>query len=565
MANEKETDNISSNFITEIIDNDLSSGKHTEIITRFPPEPNGYLHIGHAKAICLNFGIAKTYGGRCHLRFDDTNPEKEDVIFTESIKKDINWLGFDWGEHLYYASSYFDQLYEFAERLIKKGKAYVCSMSPEEIRKTRGTAKSKGKESPYRQRSVEENLDLFRRMKTGEFKEGEHLLRAKIDMSHPNVLMRDPVIYRIRYMKHHKTGNKWCIYPMYDFAHGLSDAIEKITHSLCTLEFEAHRPLYNWINDTVETEARPQQIEFARLNLSYTVMSKRKLMELVKRNLVSGWDDPRMPTISGMKRRGYPPAAIRDFASRVGIAKRNSMVDLALLEHCVRDDLNKHAQRFMGVIDPVKLIVENYPEDKTETFNPMNNPEDESAGTRDVEFTRELYVERNDFREEAPRKWRRLTPGKEVRLRNAYYVTCTGFKKDNEGNLTEIHCTYDPESRGGWTDDGRKVKGTIHWVSAKNALNAEVRLYDKLFTRENPLDCEKNESFMDFLDSDSLKIIKNAKVEPKTSEMKEGEAFQFERVGYFCVDPESTKDRPVFNRTVTLRDKWKRMQKKKSR
>ena len=561
MSETKEKSTESLNFIENIIDDDLESGKHDSIVTRFPPEPNGYLHIGHAKSICLNFGIAKKYNGTCHLRFDDTNPEKEDVEYVDSIQDNVRWLGFDWGDNLFYASEYFEQLYEWAVKMIKEGKAFVCSQTAEEMRRDRGTAKGAGVESPYRNRSVEENLDLFERMKSGEFKEGEHMLRAKIDMAHPNVLMRDPVMYRIIHKSHHRTGDKWCIYPTYDFTHGQSDAIEKITHSLCTLEFEAHRPLYDWFLDTIKPEARPRQIEFARLNLTRTVMSKRLLMKLVEEGHVKGWDDPRMPTIAGLRRRGYTPESIREFADRIGLAKRDSTVSIDLLEHCVREDLNARALRFMGVADPLKVIVTNYPEDQVEEFDAVNNPEDESAGTRKVPFSRELWIEKSDFMEEPVKKFRRLAPGKEVRFRSAYYLTCTDFVKDENGEVTEVHCTYDPASKGGWTDDGRKVKGTIHWVSAKHCVPVETRLYDHLFTVDNPMDAEEGKTFLDYLDPQSLKIV-TTMAEPNIKSLKTGDKFQFERVGYFCVDPETTEDKIVLNRIVTLKDKWSRMQKK---
>ncbi|WP_456324797.1 glutamine--tRNA ligase/YqeY domain fusion protein [Desulfonauticus submarinus] len=551
-----------SNFIRQIIEQDLASGKHQKIITRFPPEPNGYLHIGHAKSICLNFGLAQEYNGRCHLRFDDTNPEKESPEYVESIKEDVRWLGFDWNEHLYFASDYFEKFYQYAVSLIKMGKAYVCHLSPEEIREYRGTLTEPGKESPYRNRSVEENLTLFEKMRKGEFKEGECVLRAKIDMSSPNLNMRDPVIYRIKKVPHHRTGEKWCIYPTYDFAHCLSDAIEGITHSLCTLEFEDHRPLYDWFLEVLNTPARPRQIEFARLNLSYTIMSKRKLNLLVQENIVDGWDDPRMPTISGMRRRGFTPDSIRDFCERIGIAKSDSVVDYALLEHCVREDLNKKALRFMGVLDPLKVVITNYPEDKEEELEAINNPEDESAGTRKVPFSRVIYIERSDFRENPPRKFFRLAPGKEVRLRYAYYITCQEVIKDENGEVVELHCTYDPATKGGFSPDGRKVKGTIHWVSARHAKQIIVRLYDRLFRVENPgLEEKKGKSFKELLNPESLKVVK-ALVEPALFELKVGDHFQFERIGYFCVDKDSTPTQMIVNRTVTLRDSWAKIEAK---
>ena len=491
MPDKKNEKNYPSNFIRTIIENDLASGKCKKVVTRFPPEPNGYLHIGHAKSICLNFGLARDYGGVCHLRFDDTNPTKEDVEYVESIMEDVHWLGFDWQDKLFYASDYFDQLYEYAEMLIKDGKAYVCDLSQEEIRATRGTLTVPGTESPYRNRSVEENLDLFRRMKAGEFEEGSRCLRAKIDMASPNVNMRDPVIYRIRKAEHHRTGNKWVIYPMYDYTHCISDAIEGITHSLCTLEFEDHRPLYDWFLDQLPVPCHPQQIEFARLNLSYTVMSKRKLLELVQSGTVRGWDDPRMPTLAGMRRRGFTPEAIRDFVDRIGVAKADSLVDFELLQFCVREDLNKKANRVMAVLHPLKVTIENYPEDQVEEFEAINNPEDESAGTRMVPFCKYLYIEQDDFSENPPKGWHRLSPGAEVRLKHAYYITCKEVIKDESGNVTELICTYDPSSRGGWTPDARKVKGTIHWVSARHSFDAEIRLYENLFTIPNINDIEE--------------------------------------------------------------------------
>ncbi|HHT72838.1 MAG TPA: glutamine--tRNA ligase/YqeY domain fusion protein [Firmicutes bacterium] len=546
-----------SNFIRTIIDGDLESGKHKTIVTRFPPEPNGYLHIGHAKSICLNFGLARDYGGRCHLRFDDTNPTRDYEDYMESIKEDVRWLGFDWGEHLYYASDYFDQLYEFAIELIKQGKAYVCSLTQDEIREYRGTLTEPGRESPYRNRSVEENLDLFERMRKGEFADGEHVLRAKIDMASPNVVMRDPILYRIRHVSHPRTGDKWCIYPMYDFTHCLSDALEGITHSICTLEFENNRPLYEWILEQVFPEPHPQQIEFARLNLNYTVMSKRKLLRLVESGVVNGWDDPRLPTISGLRRRGYTPEAIRDFAERIGVAKANSVVDYALLEHCLRDDLNERAERTMAVLRPLKVVITNYPEGQVEYLEGVNNPQDPAAGTRQIPFTREIYIEREDFEEDPPKKFFRLAPGREVRLRFAYFIKCTDVIKDEMGNIIEVHCTYDPETKGGSAPDGRKVKGTIHWVSADHSLPAEVRVYDHLFTTEDPNEGELLEN----INPNSLEIITDARVEPRMRSAKPFDRFQFERLGYFCVDPDTTEDRLVFNRTVPLRDTWAKVQK----
>jgi glutaminyl-tRNA synthetase len=544
------------NFIRAIIDADLASGKHKEIQTRFPPEPNGYLHIGHAKSICLNFGLAKIYGGKCNLRFDDTNPEKEDVEYVDSIQDDIRWLGFK-PDKVLYASSYFDQLYEWAVELIKKGKAFVCQQTLEEMRRDRGTATGAGKESPWRNRSVEENLELFERMKNGEFNEGEYMLRAKIDMAHPNVLLRDPVMYRIRKVNHHRTGNKWCIYPTYDFTHGQSDAIEGITHSICTLEFEAHRPLYEWFLEAIGIEKKPQQVEFARLNLTNTVMSKRFLKKLVDEKYVSGWDDPRMPTIAGIRRRGYTPEAVRDFAERVGVAKRNSTVSLALLEHCVREDLNKKAERFMGVLDPLKVVITNYPEGQTEQFEAVNNPEDENSATRLVPFSRELYIERKDFMEEPPAKFHRLAPGKEVRLRSAYYITCTEVIKNEDGSIKELHCTYDPATKGGWSSDGRKVKGTIHWVDANNCLKIEARIYENLFEMEDPFEVEEGHDFIENMNKNSLQIV-DAYAEINLKNLEIGKQFQFERVGYFCIDKDTTPEKIVVNRIVTLKDSFEK-------
>lgn len=544
------------NFIRAVIDADLESGKHKEIQTRFPPEPNGYLHIGHAKSICLNFGLAKIYGGKCNLRFDDTNPEKEDVEYVDSIQDDIRWLGFK-PDKVLYASSYFDQLYEWAVELIKKGKAFVCQQTLEEMRRDRGTATGAGKESPWRNRSVEENLELFERMKNGEFNEGEYMLRAKIDMAHPNVLLRDPVMYRIRKVNHHRTGSKWCIYPTYDFTHGQSDAIEGITHSICTLEFEAHRPLYEWFLDAIGIEKKPQQIEFARLNLTNTVMSKRFLKKLVDEKYVSGWDDPRMPTIAGIRRRGYTPESIRDFAERVGVAKRNSTVSLALLEHCVREDLNKKAERFMGVFEPLKVVITNYPDDLTEQFEAVNNPEDENSAKRLVSFSKELYIERKDFMEEPPAKFHRLAPGKEVRLRSAYYITCTEVVKNEDGSIKELHCTYDPATKGGWSGDGRKVKGTIHWVNARNCLKIEARIYENLFEMEDPFEVEEGHDFIENMNKNSLQIV-DAYAETNLKNLEIGKQFQFERVGYFCIDKDSTPDHIVVNRIVTLKDSFEK-------
>jgi len=562
MKAEKDMSSVS-HFIKEIIEEDLKTGKFGgRVHTRFPPEPNGYLHIGHAKSICLNFGLALEYNGLCNLRFDDTNPAKEDVEYVESIKEDVRWLGFDWGDRLYYASDYFEQLYDYAVQLIRLGKAYVDSLSTEEIRQYRGTLTEPGKESPYRNRSVDENLDLFRRMRAGEFDEGQHVLRAKIDMASPNLNMRDPVIYRIKKATHHRTGDAWCIYPMYDFAHCLSDSLEGITHSICTLEFEDHRPLYDWFLDVLGVY-HPQQIEFARLNLSYTVLSKRKLIQLVQEGVVSGWDDPRMPTISGLRRRGYTPESIRTFCERIGVAKRDSVVDMALLEHCVREDLNKRAPRVMGVLRPLKMVITNYPEDATEELEAVNNPEDPSMGTRTVPFCRELYIERDDFREDPPKQYHRLAPGREVRLRYGYYVTCVDVVKDPvTGEIREIHCVYDPATRGGWSPDGRKVKGTIHWVSARHALKAQVRLYDRLFTKENPSDTEPGKTFLDYLNPNSLEVLQECRVEPSLREAPAGRQFQFERLGYFCVDSrDSTPEGLVFNRIVSLKDSWAKIEK----
>jgi len=551
-----------SDFIREIIKEDLRTGKYGgRVHTRFPPEPNGYLHIGHAKSICLNFGIAKEFGGLCNLRFDDTNPIKEEADYVEAIKEDVRWLGFDWGDREYYASDYFEQLYEWAVELIKKGKAYVDSLSPEEIKEYRGSFGKPGKESPYRNRSVEENLDLFERMRAGEFKEGEHVLRAKIDMSSGNMNLRDPVMYRIIHATHHRTGDKWCIYPTYDWAHGQCDSIEGITHSICTLEFEDHRPLYDWFLDQLGIY-HPQQIEFARLNLSYTVLSKRRLVQLVEGGYVNGWDDPRMPTIAGMRRRGYPPEAIRNFCERIGVSRNESLVDIALLEHCVREDLNKRAPRVFGVLRPLKVVLVNYPEDLVEEMECINNPEDPSMGTRKVPFSRVLYIERDDFREDPPPKWFRLAPGREVRLRYAYYITCVDVVKNENGEVVELHCTYDPETRGGWAPDGRKVRGTLHWVSAAHSLEAEVRLYDRLFLKPNPLDVEEGEDFTANLNPNSLEILTSCRVEPSLKGAAPGSRYQFERQGYFCVDPDSTGEKLVFNLTVPLRDTWAKIEKK---
>ncbi len=552
-----------SNFIHEIIDKDLETGRFDHVHTRFPPEPNGYLHIGHAKSIVLNFTTAEKYGGKCNLRFDDTNPAKEDKEYIDSIIEDVKWLGFDWEDRLYYASDYFDKFYELAIRLIKEGKAYVDSQTPEEISRTRGTPTQPGIESPYRNRSVEENLKLFEKMKNGEFNEGECVLRAKIDMKSPNLNLRDPVMYRIKKLPHPRTGNKWCIYPMYDWAHGLEDSIENITHSICTLEFENHRPLYDWFLDQLPDMPHPRQIEFARLNLTYTVMSKRKLSELVKGGYVEGWDDPRMPTISGLRRRGYTPSAIREFCKRIGVSKVESTVDIAFLEFVLREELNKTAERRMAVLNPLKLVITNYPEGKEEWFDADNNPEDPNAGKRKIPFSGELYIEREDFMENPPKKYYRLSPGREVRLKHAYLVTCTDVIKAENGTIKEIHCTYDPQTRGGEAPDGRKVRGTIHWVSAKHAIRAEIRLYDKLFTKENPLEVEDGKDFTDYVNPQSLVVLKNAYLEPSLKTAKPGENYQFLRKGYFCLDnKDATPDYLVFNRTVALKDSWAKISKK---
>ncbi len=550
-------------FIRQIIAEDLQSGKHTTIITRFPPEPNGFLHIGHAKSICLNFGIALENNSVCHLRFDDTNPEKESTVYVQSIQEDVHWLGFDWGEHLYYASDYFDKLYEFAIRLIKMGKAYVCHLSSEEMRQYRGTLTEPGRESPYRNRSVEENLELFEQMKNGDFPDGTCSLRAKIDMASPNIIMRDPVLYRIMHVSHHRTGDKWCIYPMYDFTHCLSDMLEGITHSLCTLEFENNRALYDWVLDTLDTPCHPRQIEFARLNINYTVMSKRKLLQLVDEHHVSGWDDPRMLTISGLRRRGFTPASIRNFCDIIGIGKRDSWIDMGVLEKAVRDDLNVTAPRVLAVLRPLKVVITNYPEDEEEELTALNHPQDPAMGTRTLPFCRELYVEETDFMEDAPRKFFRLSVGREVRLRYAYLITCQEVIKDENGNVVELRCTYDPKTRGGTAPDGRKVKGTIHWVSARHAIRAEVRLYDRLFTVEHP-DMDKDRDFKEFINPDSLQILKGCALEPSLCDAQQEQRFQFERQGYFCLDSkDSTPEHPVFNRIVTLRDSWAKLTKKK--
>jgi glutaminyl-tRNA synthetase len=541
-------------FIRTIVSEEQAAGKSGgRVATRFPPEPNGYLHIGHAKAICLNFGVARDYGGTCNLRFDDTNPVKEDVEYVDSITEDVRWLGFEW-DSLHYASDYFEQLYDYAVELIAKGLAYVDSQSKDEIRQNRGTLTEPGTESPHRSRTPAENLDLFRRMRAGEFADGDQVLRAKIDMASPNINMRDPVLYRIKRAHHHRTGDAWCIYPMYDFAHPPSDALERITHSLCTLEYEDHRPLYDWLIESLPVPARPRQIEFARLNLSYTVMSKRRLLELVQEKRVSGWDDPRMPTLVGMRRRGYTPEAIRNFCERIGVAKRENLIDVALLEHAVREDLNLRAPRVMGVLRPLRVVIENYPEGEVEDVDVVNNPEDPSAGTRKVPFSRELFIEQDDFREDPPKKFFRLAPGREVRLRCGYFVTCTGVVKDPAtGAITELRCTYDPATRGGDAPDGRKVKATLHWVSAAHAVDAEVRLYDRLFNVEEP---GKARDYHDDLNPASLEVVTRVKVEPSAAAAAAGTRVQFERIGYFCVDPDTRSGAPVFNRTVTLKDSW---------
>jgi glutaminyl-tRNA synthetase len=552
-----------SHFIRDIIAEDRRQNKNGgRVVTRFPPEPNGYLHIGHAKSICLNFGLAAENNGVCHLRFDDTNPTKEDVEYVESMQDDIRWLGFDWHDKLFYASDYFEQLYQYAVQLIKAGKAYVCSLSPDEMREYRGTLTEPGKDSPYRTRAVAENLDLFERMRAGEFPEGAHTLRAKIDMASGNLNMRDPVMFRILHASHHRTGDKWCIYPMYDYAHCVSDAIEGITHSICTLEFEDHRPLYDWFLDQLQTPCHPQQIEFARLNLSYTLMSKRKLLQLVNQRHVSGWDDPRMPTISGLRRRGYTPESIRAFCERIGVAKRDSVVDIALLEHCLREDLNKRAQRVMAVLRPLRVVIENYPEGQVEEMEAVNNPEDASMGTRQVPFSRVLYIERDDFREDPPRQFFRLAPGREVRLRYAYYITCTGVMKDERtGEVVELRCTYDPATRGGWAPDGRQVKSTIHWVSAAHAIPAQVRLYDHLFLKPDPSADEDGGDLAASLNPKSLEVLTGCQLEPSLAGATPGSRYQFERQGYFCVDLDARPRALVFNRTVTLRDTWARIEK----
>jgi glutaminyl-tRNA synthetase len=548
-----------SDFIREIVAGDVAAGRHGgRVVTRFPPEPNGYLHIGHAKAISLDFGIAEEFGGHCNLRFDDTNPVKEDVEYVDSIKDDVRWLGFDWRDREYYAADYYEEIYRYAERLIEKGLAYVDSLTADQMREYRGTLTEPGRNSPYRDRSIEENLDLFRRMRAREFPDGAHVLRARIDMTSPNINMRDPVLYRIRHAAHHRTGTTWVIYPMYDFAHPLSDAIEGVTHSLCTLEYEAHRPLYDWVIEHCATPHRPRQYEFARLNLNYTVMSKRKLLQLVEQKHVAGWDDPRMPTISGLRRRGYTSAAIRNFCTRIGVAKKENVIDVGLLEHCVREDLNRRAPRAMAVLRPLRVVLTNYPADAVEEMDVVNNPEDAAAGTRKVPFSRVLYLERDDFMEDPPKKFFRLAPGREVRLRNAYLVTCTGVTHDASGNVVEVQCTYDPATRGGDAPDGRKVKATLHWVSAAHAIDAEVRLYDRLFSVEDPdaTAIKEGREIVEFLNPTSLEVLHGCKVERILADAAPGTRFQFERLGYFAADPDSRPAAPVFNRTVSLKDTW---------
>lgn len=558
--NIENTEGRSLNFLEEIIENDLLSGKHKSVLTRFPPEPNGYLHIGHAKSICLNFGLAKKYGGKTNLRFDDTNPVKEDTEYVDSIMEDVKWLGFEWA-NVFYASDYFDQLYLWAVEMIKKGLAYVDDQSLEEIRKNRGTVTVPGTNSPYRDRSVEENLDLFERMKNGEFADGSKVLRAKIDMAHPNMQFRDPIMYRILHAEHHRTGNKWNIYPMYDYAHGQSDSIENITHSICTLEFDIHRPLYDWFIEKLNIFPS-HQYEFARLNINYTVMSKRKLLQLVKENHVNGWDDPRMPTICGFRRRGYTPEAIRNFCERIGVAKRDNVIDYSLLEFSLREHLNKVAPRMMAVLNPLKVVITNYPEGQVENLTAINNPEDESAGTRQVPFGKVIYIERDDFMENPPKKYFRLAPGQEVRLRYAYFIKCDEVIKDAEGNIVELRCSYDPASKGGNSPDGRKVKGTIHWVSAEHAIDAEVRLFDRLFSKENPEEVEEGQTFLDNINPDSLQVLQHCKLEPELAKAKVMDKMQFERLGYFCVDKDSTPEHLVFNRACTLKDSWSKESKK---
>jgi glutaminyl-tRNA synthetase len=559
MTDDAATDDAPLDFIRTIVSDDIQSGKHTEIVTRFPPEPNGYLHMGHAKSICLNFGIANDFEGRCHLRFDDTNPAKEEIEYIEAIQEDVRWLGFDWGKHLYFASDNFEQLYSWAEYLIKEGTAYVDDLSADEIREYRGTLTEPGKHSPYRERSVDENLDLFHRMREGEFEDGSHVLRAKIDMASGNINLRDPILYRIMNAEHPRTGNTWSIYPTYDFAHGQTDAIEHITHSVCTLEFEDHRPLYDWLIEKLPVPSKPHQYEFARLNLTYTVLSKRRLIQLVTDGHVSGWDDPRLPTISGLRRRGVPAAAIRDFANRIGVAKGNSIIEVGLLEFCMRELLNPTAERRLAVLKPLKVVIENYPEAYSEELDATNNPNDETAGKRILPFSQEIYIEQDDFMEDPPKKFFRLGPGREVRLRYAYFITCTDVIKNSDGDVVELRCTYDPETKGGNAPDGRKVKGTIHWVSASHAVQAEVRLYDHLFNIEEP---GADGDYLEDLNPNSLEVLTGCQLEPSLTEFNQGETLQFERHGYFCPDKDSTSDALVFNRTVGLRDQWAKLQKK---
>jgi glutaminyl-tRNA synthetase len=558
------TEERKTDFIREAIKEDLASGRFDRVHTRFPPEPNGYLHIGHAKGICISFGIAEEFGGKYNLRFDDTNPVKEEQEYVDAQIEDIHWLGFDWEDRQFFASDYFDQLYEWSIQLIKDGLAYVDDLSAEEIREYRGTLTKAGRNSPYRDRSIEENLDLFERMKNGEYPEGSRVLRAKIDMTSPNMNLRDPVMYRILHAEHHRTGDKWCIYPMYDWAHGQSDSIEGITHSLCDLGYEIHRPLYNWFLEKLEVY-HPRQIEYARLYLSYTVLSKRYLLRIVNEGYVDGWDDPRMPTLSGLRRRGYTPESIRKFLDTVGIAKTDSIVDIALLEHTIRQDLNQSSLRVMGVLNPLKVVITNYPEGRVEEMEAINNPEDESAGTRFVPFTREIYIEREDFHENPPRKYFRLAPGREVRLRYGYFIKCYDYLKNDEGEVIEVHCTYDPETKGGYAPDGRRVRGTLHWVSVEHAIDAKVRLYDRLFTVENPMDFGDGQDFTDFINPDSLVTLKHCKLEPSLVEANPGDRFQFERLGYFCVDPDSSEGNMVFNRTITLRDTWAKIQQRRGK
>ena len=546
-------------FIRDIVYDDLGAGRYPLVVTRFPPEPNGYLHIGHAKSICLNFGIAEDFSGRCHLRFDDTNPTKEEQEYIDAIQEDVRWLGFDWGEHLYYTSDYFEQLYDWAEHLINQGLAYVDDLTADEIREHRGTLTEPGTNSPYRDRAIDENIDLFRRMRAGEFENGAKVLRAKIDMASGNINLRDPVIYRIMHAEHPRTGSAWCIYPNYDFAHGQSDAIENITHSICTLEFEDHRPLYDWLIENLPVPSEPHQYEFARLNLTYTVLSKRRLMQLVSNGQVEGWDDPRMPTISGYRRRGYPAAAIRDFAGRIGVSKANATVEVQTLEACVRENLNQQAERRMAVLKPLKVMIENYPEDQTEELDALNNPNDETAGSRKVPFSREFYIERDDFMEDPPKKFFRLAPGREVRLRYAYFVTCTEVIKDDNSQVTELRCTYDPATKGGNAPDGRKVKATLHWVSAEHAIDAQIREYEHLFTTKIP---GADGEFLNDINPDSLTIVENCKLEPALQDASEGETVQFERVGYFCLDKDTSTEKMIFNKTIGLRDTWAKTQAK---